>query len=54
MPRAVYSMASDGLLFRGLSHVHPRTQTPVISIVIFGSLSALLALFIDIEVSIKR
>ena len=52
MPRAVYSMAADGLLFRGLSHVHPRTQTPVVSIVIFGTISAVLALLIDIEVII--
>ena len=50
MPRAVYAMAADGLLFRGLSYVHPRTQTPVISIGIFGSISALLALLVDIEV----
>ena len=50
MPRAVYSMASDGLLFRFMSYVHPRTQTPVIAIAIFGFGSALCALFVDIEV----
>lgn len=51
MPRAVYSMAADGLLFRKLSYVHPRTQTPVIAIAIFGVIASLLALLIDIEVS---
>jgi len=28
LPRVLYAMSSDGLLFHWLSHVHPRYQTP--------------------------
>ena len=28
LPRVIYAMASDGLLFKWLSHIHPRYQTP--------------------------
>lgn len=36
VPRVVYSMAEDGLLFRKLAQVHPRTQTPVLATVLCG------------------
>lgn len=28
LPRVLYAMASDGLLFKWLSHIHPKYQTP--------------------------
>lgn len=36
VPRVVYSMAEDGLLFRRLARVHPRTHTPVLATVLCG------------------
>jgi APA family basic amino acid/polyamine antiporter len=42
-PRLFFAQASDGLLFRAFAKVHPRFQTPYISITILGVWSALLA-----------
>ena len=53
MPRAVYSMASDGLLFGVFSYVHPRTQTPLVAIIFFGLVAGLFALFIDIAALVE-
>lgn len=49
LPRAVYAMASDGLLFRFLSYVHPRTKVPVVALIVFGLLAAIPALFFRLE-----
>uniref|UniRef100_A0A8B9RQ67 Solute carrier family 7 member 4 n=1 Tax=Accipiter nisus TaxID=211598 RepID=A0A8B9RQ67_9AVES len=49
LPRIVYAMAEDGLFFRVFAQVHPRTQVPVVGIVVFGLLMALLALVFDLE-----
>ena len=49
LPRAVYSMAQDGLLFKAFAKVNERTQLPLITIGVCGGLSSLIALFFDIE-----
>lgn len=36
MPRVIYAMAEDGLLFRFLSMVHTRTKTPLMATVMSG------------------
>jgi APA family basic amino acid/polyamine antiporter len=43
-PRVYYAMARDGLFFRSAARVHPRYQTPAISIVAQGIWSGLLVL----------
>jgi APA family basic amino acid/polyamine antiporter len=43
-PRVYYAMARDGLFFRSAARVHPRYQTPAVSIVAQGAWSALLVL----------
>ncbi|GFO22067.1 hypothetical protein PoB_004857200, partial [Plakobranchus ocellatus] len=53
LPRSVYAMAEDGLLFRFLGYVHPRTQTPIYSVLVFGSLAALLALLFKISTLVE-
>ena len=53
MPRSIYSMASDGLLFRSLAHVHPTTQTPLAAIIISGVAGALMALVVEIDVLVE-
>lgn len=43
LPRIVYAMASDGLLFTYLSQIHARYQTPFIGTLLAGLLTGLLA-----------
>ncbi len=43
-PRIYFAQARDGLFFRRFAAVHPRFQTPHLSILMFGGWSALLAL----------
>ena len=45
MPRVVYSLASDGLIFRWLSIVIPRLKTPVMAALISGIFSGKLSKF---------
>jgi APA family basic amino acid/polyamine antiporter len=42
--RVFYAMAEDGLFFRKLAEVHPRWHTPVVSLVVQGIWSGMLAL----------
>ena len=39
MPRVIYSMADDGLLFRGLARIHARTRTPIMATLASGILA---------------
>ncbi|XP_060824155.1 cationic amino acid transporter 4 [Bombus pascuorum] len=49
LPRTMYAMANDGLLFGFLGHVSKRTQVPVLNLAISGSVSALIALLFDLQ-----
>lgn len=49
LPRCVYAMAADGLLFSWLARVSDKTKVPVITLLLCGFLSALIALLFDIE-----
>jgi APA family basic amino acid/polyamine antiporter len=42
-PRVYFAQARDGLFFRQFAAIHPRFETPYLSIVLFGAWSALLA-----------
>ncbi|KAK7872859.1 hypothetical protein R5R35_006728 [Gryllus longicercus] len=53
MPRIVYAMASDGLIFRQLSQVWPATGTPAIATLTSGLAAALAALLISLEVLVE-
>ena len=53
MPRCAYTTAKDGLLIRFLAMVNGNTQTPVIAVGVFGLLSSLLALFLDIDTLVE-
>ncbi|XP_058388059.1 cationic amino acid transporter 4 isoform X2 [Diceros bicornis minor] len=53
LPRIVYAMAADGLIFQVFAHVHPRTQVPVVGILVFGILMAFLALLLDLEALVQ-
>ncbi|KAJ8394976.1 hypothetical protein AAFF_G00039270 [Aldrovandia affinis] len=49
MPRIIYAMAGDGLLFRFLAHVSPYTETPAVACVVSGFLASLLALLVSLR-----
>ncbi|XP_075213669.1 solute carrier family 7 member 14 [Lycorma delicatula] len=53
MPRIVYAMAQDGLIFRTLAQVLPTTGTPVLATFSSGFAAAIAALLISLEVLVE-
>ncbi|KZC08862.1 putative cationic amino acid transporter, partial [Dufourea novaeangliae] len=53
MPRIVYAMAQDGLIFRSLSQVWPTTGTPALATLTSGVCAAMAALLIQLEVLVE-
>uniref|UniRef100_A0A4W6CTZ0 Solute carrier family 7 member 14a n=1 Tax=Lates calcarifer TaxID=8187 RepID=A0A4W6CTZ0_LATCA len=51
MPRVIYAMAGDGLLFKSvfLAHVSSYTETPAVACVVSGFLAALLSLLVSLR-----
>ena len=49
IPRVVYAMASDRVIYHCLSYVMPKFKTPVIAIICIGLFSATLALLLDLS-----
>uniref|UniRef100_A0A8C5Q3S3 Solute carrier family 7 member 14 n=1 Tax=Leptobrachium leishanense TaxID=445787 RepID=A0A8C5Q3S3_9ANUR len=49
MPRVIYAMSGDGLLFRFLSQVSSYTETPVVACIVSGFLAALLSLLVSLQ-----
>ncbi|XP_070626357.1 cationic amino acid transporter 3-like [Bos indicus] len=47
MPRLIYAMAKDGLLFQGLAWIYDRTGTPVMAIVASGNIAGVMALLFE-------
>ena len=44
LPRVIYAMANDGVIFRWLANIHPRFQTPFIATVLSGILTGILGI----------
>ncbi|XP_068158343.1 solute carrier family 7 member 14 isoform X1 [Drosophila tropicalis] len=53
MPRVIYAMASDGLIFRQLSQLWQRTNVPGIATIGSGLAAALVALTIRLEILVE-
>uniref|UniRef100_A0A1I7TFY6 AA_permease_C domain-containing protein n=1 Tax=Caenorhabditis tropicalis TaxID=1561998 RepID=A0A1I7TFY6_9PELO len=49
LPRAVYAMADDGLIFGWFGVINSRTKTPINATIAFTTLNAILALVFDLE-----
>jgi APA family basic amino acid/polyamine antiporter len=43
-PRVYYAMARDGVFFKAVAHLDPRTKVPVVAIVLQGAFAAVVAL----------
>ncbi|KAH0566854.1 hypothetical protein KQX54_004827, partial [Cotesia glomerata] len=48
LPRIIYAMASDGLIFSFLGRVNERTQLPIINLAISGVMCSVIALLFDL------
>ncbi|XP_069320362.1 cationic amino acid transporter 3 [Eulemur rufifrons] len=48
MPRVIYAMAEDGLLFHVLARVHPITHTPIMATVVSGIIAAFMAFLFEL------
>lgn len=53
MPRVIYAMAQDGLIFRQLSQLWDRTNAPGIATILSGLAAAIVALIIRLETLVE-
>ena len=44
-PRVYFAMAQDGLFFKDVARVHPKTRVPIVAIILQGTLAILIALW---------
>lgn len=49
LPRILYAMSQDGILYKVLQRVHPKTKTPVISTMLSGLVAAIMALIFNLH-----
>lgn len=49
LPRVLYAMGNDGIIFKVMKRVHPKTQTPLIATALSGTLAAVMALFFNLH-----
>ncbi|XP_046837271.1 cationic amino acid transporter 3 [Vespa crabro] len=49
LPRILYAMASDGIIFMWLSKVHSKTMTPILGTILSGLLAGIMALLFNLH-----
>ncbi|KAM7295637.1 hypothetical protein ISCGN_025134 [Ixodes scapularis] len=53
MPRVVYAMAKDGLIFRALAKVWPVTETPAFATLLLGGATAVVSVVMSLDVLVE-
>ncbi|KAL7023711.1 hypothetical protein ACKWTF_012747 [Chironomus riparius] len=53
MPRVIYAMASDGLIFKKLAQLWTKTGVPGIATIVSGISAAIVALFVRLEILVE-
>lgn len=49
LPRVLYAMSTDGIIYKKLRTVHPKTQTPVLATILAGLLAATMAMLFNLQ-----
>lgn len=49
LPRVLYAMASDGIIYKNLKKINSRTKTPLTATILSGILSAIMALLFNLH-----
>ncbi|XP_049442184.1 cationic amino acid transporter 2 isoform X1 [Epinephelus fuscoguttatus] len=49
MPRVIYAMSQDGVLFKVLARINPKTKTPLIATMTSGVVAAIMAFLFDLK-----
>lgn len=49
LPRVLYAMGTDGVIFRFLAKVHPRSKTPLIATLLSGAFAGVMAMMFNVE-----
>ncbi|CAG9532173.1 unnamed protein product [Cercopithifilaria johnstoni] len=53
LPRCVYAMADDGLIFKTFGQVNDKTQVPLKAVIVFGAITSVIAFLFDIETLVE-
>ncbi|XP_006624348.1 high affinity cationic amino acid transporter 1 isoform X5 [Apis dorsata] len=49
LPRILYAMGNDGIIFKRLANVHPKTMTPIFGTVISGLFTGIMTLIFNLQ-----
>jgi solute carrier family 7 (cationic amino acid transporter), member 3 len=49
LPRVLYAMGNDGILYKFMKRVHPKTKTPLIATILSGVLAAIMATIFNLH-----
>ncbi|XP_068975024.1 cationic amino acid transporter 3 [Bombus flavifrons] len=49
LPRILYAMGSDGIIFKQLAIIHPKTMTPIFGTVVSGLFTGIMTLIFDLQ-----
>ncbi len=52
LPRCIYAMADDGLIWRPLSSVHPKTKVPTFTVIFVATIAGIMALILNTQLLI--